>query len=73
MVYNCNEMAQKNKKWVLTGVKISIQRFSNGREEERNRINELIQCLIRDDRMDDVICGTADLDYQKTLRQEYQL
>ena len=73
MVYKCNEMAQKNENWVLTSVKISIQRFSNGREEERNRINELIQCLIRDDRMDDVIRGTADFEYQKTLRQEYQL
>ena len=73
MVYKCNEMAQKNEKWVLTSVKISIQRFSNGRKEERNRINKLIQCLIRDDRMDDVIRGTADFEYQKTLRQEYQL
>jgi len=66
-------MAQKNENWVLTSVKISIQRFSNGRKEERNRINKLIQCLIRDDRMDDVIRGTADFEYQKTLRQEYQL
>ena len=73
MVYKCNEMAQKNENWVLTSVKISIQRFSNGRKEERNRINKLIQCLIRDDRMDDVIRGTADFEYQKTLRQEYQL
>ena len=41
--------------------------------EGMERINRLIQCLVRDGRMDDVIRGTVDLDYQKTLLQEYQL
>ena len=38
MVYNCNEMAQKNENWVLTGVKISLQdRFS----QEIRQMNEV--------------------------------
>ena len=41
--------------------------------EGMERINRLNQCLVRDGRIDDVIRGAADLDYQKTLLQEYQL
>lgn len=47
--------------------------LKEGVKEGQNRINKLIQCLVRDGRMDDVIRGTADLEYQKALLQEYQL
>ncbi|MGL5434490.1 MAG: hypothetical protein ACRDBO_03715 [Lachnospiraceae bacterium] len=47
--------------------------LKEGLKEGQNRINKLIQCLVRDCRMDDVIRGTEDLEYQKALLQEYQL
>ena len=44
-----------------------------GREEERLRLNELTKLLIQDERMEDILRGTEDLEYQIELLKEYGL
>ena len=43
------------------------------REEERLRLNELTKLLIQDERMEDILRGTEDLEYQIELLKEYGL
>jgi len=43
------------------------------REEERLRLNELTKLLIQDGRVEDILRGTEDLEYQTELLKEYGL
>lgn len=44
-----------------------------GKREERSRLNELTKRLIRDGRMEDILRGTENLEYQEMLIKEYGL
>ena len=44
---------------------------AEGKAEGRNDVNELIQCLLRDNRIDDLKRSTTDTEYQNSLMAEY--
>ena len=44
---------------------------AEGKAEERNDVNELNQCLLRDNRIDDLKRSTTDTEYQNSLMAEY--
>ena len=45
--------------------------LAEGKAEERNDVNELNQCLLRDNRIDDLKRSTTDTEYQNSLMAEY--
>ena len=44
---------------------------AEGKAEERNDVNELNQCLLRDNRIDDLKRSTTYTEYQNSLMAEY--
>ena len=45
--------------------------WEDGKTEGRNDVNELNQCLLRDNRIDDLKRSTTDTEYQNSLMAEY--
>jgi len=45
--------------------------LAEGKAKERNDVNELIQCLLRDNRIEDLKRSTTDTEFQNSLMAEY--